>query len=105
MGNWKVGDRALVQWSGDGDWYPASVTGVSDSQYYVIFDDGDEEWTNDARMTPENLTAGDKVLGNWKRGGEYYPGTISARAGNVLAIDYDDGDKETLTIARIKVRR
>jgi len=102
---WTVNDRVLVKWSGDEFWYPATITEVSGSRYHVAFDDGDEEWTDDARITAENLTVGSRVFGNWKRQGLYYPGKITARRGNTITILYDDGDQETTTIAVVRVRR
>ena len=35
-----------------------------------------------------------RVLGNYKRHGRYYPGTLFAVDGNQCTIKYDDGDNE-----------
>jgi hypothetical protein len=100
-----IEDRVLVHWSQDEYWYPATITKVSGSRYFVVFDDGDEEWTEASRVSAENLAAGDRVFGNWKREGKYYPGRITSRQGNTITILYDDGDQETTTIASVRVRR
>lgn len=102
---WKVDDRVLVNWSADDYWYPATITEVNGSRYRVVFDDGDEEWTEAARITAENLTVGNRVFANWKRQGLYYPGKITARRGNTITILYDDGDQETTTIAVVRIKR
>jgi hypothetical protein len=102
---WQVNDRALVKWSGDEYWYPATITEVDGSRYHVAFDDGDEEWADAARIAGENLTAGSRVFGNWQRRGIYYPGKITDRRGDAITILYDDGDRETTTIAVVRVKR
>lgn len=102
---WRVSDRVLVHWSQDEYWYPATITKVSGARYYVVFDDGDEEWTTATRITRENLTAGSRVFANWKHGGKYYPGKITSRRGNTITILYDDGDRETTTLSVVRVLR
>ena len=39
--NWKADDRALVKWSQDDFWYPATIQQVDGERLYVRFDDGD----------------------------------------------------------------
>lgn len=102
---WEVDDRVLVKWSGDEFWYPATITEANGSRYHVVFDDGDEEWTDATRIAAEDLTVGSRIFGNWERRGLYYPGKITARRGNEITILYDDGDRETTTIAVVRVRR
>ena len=102
---WKVGDRALVNWSQDEFWYPATITRVSRSRYYIVFDDGDEEWTTRSRIAPLKLTIGRRVFANRKHEGNYYLGRIIARRrNNVITILYDDRIRETTTIAGVRVK-
>lgn len=35
------------------------------------------------------------VLGQWQGGNDWYPGVVTARAGNQVTIRYDDGTTET----------
>jgi hypothetical protein len=35
------------------------------------------------------------VLGQWRGGGEWYPGVVTAHRGNLVTIRYDDGTRET----------
>lgn len=101
---WKVDDRVLVNWSQDEFWYPATITRVSRSRYYIVFDDGDEEWTTRSRIAPLKLTVGRRVFANRKHEGDYYPGKIIARRKNTITILYNDGIRETTTIAVIRVK-
>ena len=101
---WKVGDRALVNWSQDEFWYPATITGVSRSRYYIVFDDGDEEWTTRSRIAPLKLNVGRRVFANRRHEGDYYPGRIVARRKNTITILYDDRVRETTTIAVVRVK-
>ncbi len=102
---WQVGDRALVHWSKNEFWYPATVQKKDGDKYFIVFDDGDEEWTTADRMTAEDLRVGDRVFGNWKKGGTYYPGKITKREGHNIHISYDDGDQEDTTIGVVRVLR
>lgn len=101
---WKTGDRALVNWSQDEFWYPATITRVSRGRYYIVFDDGDEEWTTRPRIAPLKLTVGRRVFANRQHEGSYYPGRIIARRKNTITILYDDRIRETTTIAGVRVK-
>jgi hypothetical protein len=101
---WKVGDRALVHWSQDEFWYPATVTKVERGRYYIVFDDGDEEWTTRSRIAALKLNVGRRVFANRKHEGDYYPGRIIARRKNTVTILYDDGARETTTISGIRIK-
>ena len=101
---WKAGDRALVNWSQDEFWYPATITRISRSRYYIVFDDGDEEWTTRSRIAPLKLRIGRRVFADRKHEGDYYPGRIIAERKNTITILYDDGVRETTTIAGVRVK-
>ncbi len=45
---------------------------------------------------------GDWVLGNWQGAGYYYPGVVSNVSGDMISINYDDGDFETLPSAYVR---
>ncbi len=102
---WRAGETPLVNWSRDEYWYPATVKKAEAARYYVVFDDGDEEWTTAERMTVEDLREGDRVFGNWQKRGLYYPGRIFQRRGLDIHIKYDDGDEENTTLSVIRVLR
>lgn len=47
-------------------------------------------------------TTGDWVLARWKNGQHWFPGIIQSVAGDRLTIKYDDGDRETLSLASVR---
>jgi hypothetical protein len=91
---WNIGGTLIVNWSKDKYWYPATVKKKDGERYFVVFDDGDEEWTTVNRMAVEDMREGDMVFGNWQKRGKYYPGRITHRVGREIHIKYDDGDEE-----------
>ena len=103
--NRRKGDHVLVNWSHDSYWYPATIKKIDGSRYYILFDDGDKEWTTAERITTEEIKVGSKVFANWKKKGHYYPGRVTQRNGDRIHIQYDDGDKETTTISVVRVLR
>ncbi len=102
---WNTGETLLVNWSKDDYWYPATVKKKEGMRYFVVFDDGDKEWTTADRMTVEDMSMGDRVFGNWQKRGKYYPGRIAQRKGREIHIKYDDGDEEDTTISVVRVLR
>lgn len=56
--------------------------------------------------TPENqFDVGDRIEGNWKSGGTWYPGKIGRIQGEKVYIQYDDGDVEWTTLQYIRKPR
>jgi len=102
---WKVGEKLLVNWSHDKYWYPATIKKKDGQRYFVVFDDGDKEWTVPSHMIEEDIRVGDRVFGNWKKRKRYYPGRVTRRDGNKIHISYDDGDQENTTISFVRVLR
>lgn len=43
--NFNIGDRVQVRWRGGAAWYNGRIDEISGNQYFIKFDDGDEEWT------------------------------------------------------------
>jgi len=75
------------------------------SRYYILFDDGDKQWTAAERITTDDIKVGSKVFTNWKKKGRYYSGRVTQRKGDRIHIRYDDGDKETTTISVVRILR
>jgi len=46
--------------------------------------------------------AGDWVLAQWRGGKDWYPGVVQSHVGNLVAILYDDGTRETLTADHVR---
>jgi hypothetical protein len=98
----KAGDRVLAQWEADGLWYPARITGVNGREVHVAYDDGDIAVVGALQVRSVDWSAGTRVQCNWRNQGRYYDGTITVRAGERIDVDYDDGTRETITIARCR---
>lgn len=47
-------------------------------------------------------TAGDWVLGNYKNAGYWFPGVIETLKDGKITIRYDDGDKETVSVNKVR---
>lgn len=47
-------------------------------------------------------TAGDWVLGNYKGAGYWFPGIAEKVEGGKITIRYDDGDRETVSIDKVR---
>lgn len=47
-------------------------------------------------------TKGDWVLGNYKGAGYWFPGVIDSVSGGQVTIRYDDGDRETVAINKVR---
>lgn len=101
---WKIGSHALINWSRDIYWYPGTIKDIKGDLYFILFDDGDSEWADVSRIKPEDIKPGDRVFGNWKNKGKYYPGVVTQRNGLNIHIKYDDGDREETTISFIRVK-
>lgn len=103
---WKEGERVLALWKADKDWfYVGTVREFKDGKYQVVFDDGDKDWVDAGNVYAEDIAVGDKVAGNFKRLGLYYPGKVTKRTGDQVHVKYDDGDEEDTTIAMLRVKR
>lgn len=98
---WKAGDRILGKW-GDGLWYPAQITGVAGDKFKVAFFDGDVGELSAAQIKAIDWKIGTTVECNWKNQGKYYSGKITQMKGDMVHINYDDGDQEDATISRCR---
>lgn len=47
-------------------------------------------------------TVGDWVLGNYKNAGFWFPGIIEALKDGKVTVRYDDGDRETVSISKVR---
>jgi hypothetical protein len=101
--SWSVGDRCLANWSYDEYLYPGTIIEIDGNSYHIQYDDGDREWLSAGNLWVENLGVGSYVSVNWLMDGYYYFGTIEERIGDVIFIQYDDGDVEWTTIAAVRI--
>jgi DUF971 family protein len=104
------GDKVEGNYRGKGRWYPGRITRVhADGTYNLDYDDGEKETRLDAdrvravgdgggktSVRAPRLQEGDRVEGNYRGKGRWYPGRISrVNVDGSFNVDYDDGEKET----------
>jgi hypothetical protein len=100
----QVGSRVMARWKADGYSYPASIIKTKDDLYQVEYDDGTKEWLEGPEILTYTITPGDRVEANWLNRGLYYRGTVTARKGKNVHINYDDGDEEDTTVDKLRLR-
>jgi hypothetical protein len=98
------GDRVFACWH-DLLWYPGIVLNVSGDQYHIVFDNGSQTMTPADRVRAMEFEVGDRVFARFKGGPEYFPGEITSRTGEMVHIQYDDGDEETTSIRMVRLQR
>jgi len=96
------GDRVLARWPGDALLYPARVQKVTGDAVQVAFDDGDIAAVPERDVKPMTWTVGTRLQCNWQNKGTYYGGVVGAMDGETITFQYDDGDRETMTISRCR---
>ena len=99
----QTGMRVLGQW-GDGFWYPATLGEQKGDVFQVAFDDGDRADLPRTRIRPIDWKIGSRVQCNWNSYGRYYQGTITRSNGDLVHINYDDGDQENTSIGKCRSR-
>jgi hypothetical protein len=104
LGQLREGDRVLACWY-DLNWYPGVIVSITGKRLHILFDDGDQ-----AMVTPEKVKAldfkvGDRVCCRRRGGPIYYPGEITKQQGEVIHVNYDDGEEETTSIRFVRVER
>ncbi len=95
------GDRVLARWAADGHWYPARVTAV-EGGVQVAYDDGDVAVVAASDVRLIDWKVGSRLQCNWQNKGQYYGGVVGEMKGETITFQYDDGDRETMTISRCR---
>lgn len=114
----KIGDKVTTQMRGKT--YNGVVTKQDgdNPRFYVELEGTGAQWINadgltkskasgsesEKEMASQTFETGDKVMGNWKGQGKWYPGIIQAKIGKKYVVFYDDGDKETTTADKLKMK-
>ncbi len=98
------GDRVLAVWY-DLNWYPGVVVSVAGKRVHVLFDDGDQAMVTPERAKPLAFRVGDRVCCRRKGGPIYYPGEIARIKGEVIHVNYDDGEEETTSVRLVRIER
>jgi hypothetical protein len=100
--NIQEGARVMGCWF-DTNWYPGIVLSVDGKRFHILFDDGDQALLTADKLRVLSVDVGDRVFGRYKGGPVYYPGTVTRKDGEVIHIQYDDGDEETTSVRLIRL--
>ncbi|MBT3378469.1 MAG: hypothetical protein HN742_01925 [Lentisphaerae bacterium] len=102
---WKIGETALVNWSGDEYWYTATIAKRDGLRYFICFDDEGWFWVDPSRITEDDIEIGDRVFAKLTKAPNYKVATVTERDGRMIRVKFDDHSEVTTTINFIKVLR
>lgn len=91
---YQKGDWVLARYKNGPFWFPGVVESDSGRGVTVVYDDGDRETLPSNLVKNYDWQPGSVVECNFKSGGKWFRGKITALSGENLSITYDDGDKE-----------
>lgn len=102
---WKIGETALVNWSGDEYWYTATIAKIEGDRCFICFDDEGGFWYGPERLREDDIKTGDRVFAKLTKRPNYRPATVTERNGRMLKVRFDDGTEVTTTIHFIRALR
>ncbi len=91
---YQKGDWVLAKYKNGPFWFPGVVETDSGKGVSVVYDDGDRETLPSNLVKNYDWKVGSVVECNFKSGGNWYRGKVTALSGEALSIAYDDGDRE-----------
>ncbi len=94
------GDRVSAPSAGD-LLRVGSVHLIEERQAYIRFDDGSRSWVPLEQLVPLQIPVGLRVLGRWRMGRDFHPGTVAEVDGDRIYLRYDDGNVEWTTPAAL----
>ena len=99
----REGDRVWALWDPAQALFVGVVTKMEERRAHIRFDDGDKAWVAFEHLMPFDPMVGMPVMGRWKMGQAFYPGTITDVKGERIHISYQDGDEEWTTPAALAI--
>lgn len=102
--DWTIGSRVFACGM-DLYWYPGTVFRSQDDLVLVALDDGSIAPVLPDRIRPFQLQEGETVEARFQAGGNFYPGVVDRIEGDVLHIQYDDGDEENSLVRFVRLQR
>ena len=92
-----AGARVAAMWS-DGSFWGATIERIEGNGFAVVCDDGERDVRGAGELrliTREEIPIGTPVLACWRGAARMYPGTVTAKRGNLYTVKWDDGDTPT----------
>lgn len=108
QGKISTGDAVFAEWTPNG-WYHGTVGEPCEKGFTVNFDDGDVKCCEPGQIVADRVPSADgvspgmKVLAKWSNG-KFYPGTVKSLSEGTYLINFDDGDKGSVTIEGLRLR-
>lgn len=99
---YQPGEWVLAKYRNGPYWYPGVVQQDNNGRISVAYDDGDRETLPSSLVKNYSWQVGTRVQCNWKGGGKWFNGRITALRGGAVSIHYDDGDKENTATGRCR---
>lgn len=87
-----VGDTVFAYWAPADAFFVGTAVEEDDSNFLIVFEDGDIDVVSKTRVGRRDLPVGSTVMARWSDG-QYYPGRVARIVGRALYIHYDDGDR------------
>ena len=87
---WRLGDRVLAVWPGDGQWYPGVICGVEGEHFELQFDDGDRSLVPLSDIARLEFSEGTVVQARLGRDLCYLPATVLKQQGSALLLRFPE---------------
>lgn len=96
--NWRVGDRVLARWI-DFYWYPGTILGIGERGIHVLYDFGEQWVVQESALMPLAIEEGEHLYIRPKTEQQriYTEATVTRVEGEILDIEFEDGEHETNT--------
>lgn len=104
----KAGDVVWAQWKPNA-WFHGKIAKIDGKKYHIAFDDGDRAVVDAAGIARDRVPTKEavtvlkvRVLAKYKKG-RFFPGKVTAVTGKRFAIQFDDGDKDTVDLEELRL--
>jgi hypothetical protein len=95
--NLQPGDRVWAPWN-SATLYAGTVDQIKGQEVHIRFDEGDRGWVQREQLLPLDIPVGLRVAARKKKGGQYFPATVTeVEADRILVVFDDDKSSEQWT--------
>ena len=98
--NLQPGDRMWAPWN-SGTLFAGTVDQIKDQEVHIRFDDGDRGWVQREQLLPLDIPVGLRLAARKKKGGQYFPATVTEVDGDRIHLEYDDKEEQWTTPAAL----
>jgi hypothetical protein len=87
--NLQTGDRVWAPWN-SATLYAGTVDQIKGQEVHIHFDDGDRGWVQREQLLPLDIPVGLRVAARKKKGGQYFPATVTEVQDDRILVVFDD---------------